>query len=283
MSEAPIYGSIERNKSAMRTFAQVACLALLLVAVAGPSRAQQTGDFRFKYGFDTKTRPRHEDQGSASRKAATSFKIYLTPRASVTFANNNVVSKEKADGTRVTGFGNSSVTFDIDVINEDTTGVRSRPSLSFEYNMYLPTGSKSKGLGTGKVDHEIIGAVSKSFGDSIISGGEVVKRTNVEADLGGYFAGNPDRSGFTTVGELVLGITHTIDSLSVQKYTYHGEINMSSAAKDTLSEIYALNQLGIALPSGAVFRIGMRNGITPNSPRFAIFSSITFKGSFRKK
>lgn len=244
-------------------------------------KAQQAGDFRFKYGFDTKTSPRHKDEGSPSRKGAVSFKIFLSPTISMTFANDNIVSKEKNDGSRVTGFGNSRFTIDTDVFTEDPTGVRSRPALSFEYNLKVPTGSVAKKLGTGRVDHEILGILSKSVGDSIIDQGKIVRRTNLEMDLGGYFAGNTDRSGYTATGELVLAVTHTLDDLKVGKYTYKGELDFSTKAKDTLSEIYAVNELAIVLPSSAVFRLGIRNGITPNSPKFAFYTSITFKGSFR--
>src|SRR2546430_702960 len=110
--------------------------------------------------------------------------------------------------------------------------------------------------------------ISKSVGDSIIDQGKLVKRTALEVDVGGYFAGNSDRPGFTNSGELTLSITQTLDDLKVGKYTYLGEIDLSSAAKDSPSEIFAVNELSIVLASNAVFRVGMRNGITPNSPRF---------------
>src|SRR5438270_6692289 len=181
-------------------------LALLLVSTSAAVRAQQAGDFRFKYGFDAKTRPRREDEGSPSQKLKASFKIYLSPRISFTFGNDNVVWKEPSGGARVTGFGNSTLTFDADLVTEDSTGVRSHPAVSVEYNLKLPTGSKAKGLGTGRADHELVGIISKSVGDSIIQQGQVIKRTNLEVDFGGYFAGNSDRSGFTSNGELTLAV-----------------------------------------------------------------------------
>jgi hypothetical protein len=267
----------------MKCLIRLICLPLLLLAAGETIRAQHLGDYRFKYAFEAKTSPRHEDEGSPARKIAASFKLYLSSRLSLTFANDNVVSKAHRDGTRTTGVGNSRLTFDADLITEDDTGIKTRPAVSVEYNLKLPTGSAAKGLSSGRVDHEIVGIVSKSVGDSIIDQGKLIKRTNLEVDFGGYFAGNSDRPGFTNTAELTLAITQTLDDLKVGKYTYHGEIDLSSAAKDSPSEIYAVNELSIVLPSNAVFRVGMRNGITPNSPKFAVYTSITFKGSFRKQ
>lgn len=267
----------------MRTLLRLICLAFLLVSANVAACAQDAGDFTFKYGFDAKTRPRREDEGSPAQKLSASFKIYVSPAISFTFANDNVVWKEPSGAPRVSGFGNSRLTFDADLITEDSTGVRSRPAVSIEYNLKLPTASKTKGLGTGRADHEIVGSIAKSFGETIIDAGKLRHRTNFEVDFGGYFAGNADRPGFTNTGELSLILTQTLDSLKVRKYKYRGEIDMFSAAKNTPSEIYSVNQLSINLSSKAVLRLGMRNGITPNSPRFAFYTSIALDGSFSKK
>jgi len=267
----------------MKVHVRILWLAVICGSMAFASEAQEAGDFKITYGFDFKTTPRHEDQGASAEKGSASFRYYFTSRVSAKIANDNFVSKKPFDGPRITGFGNSKVTLDWDVVLEDPTGVKKHPSFSLEYNAYLPTGSSERGFSTGRVDHEISGAITKSVGESAIVNGAITKRTNLEVDLGGYFAGNPGQHGYTSTGEITLAVTRTLDDLKVGKYTYHGEIDMSSHAKDTLSEIYGLSELRTVLPHHLLLITGVRAGITPNSPKFAAYASITYGGSFRHK
>jgi hypothetical protein len=256
--------------------------ALIFASSLSFCHAQQLGDFKITYSLSAKDRPRHEDEGSPSQKGSASFRFYFSPRISVKIANDNFVSKKPAEGSRITGFGDTAISFDADVVLEDSTGVKQHPSFSFTYAAYLPTGNVQKGISTGRVDHEILGAITKSVGESAIVDGEVVKRTNLEVDVGGYFAGNPGESGYTAIGELNLAMSRTLDALNVGKFTYHGEIDMTSRAKGVLSEIYALNELRTRLPHKLLLITGVRVGITPNSPRIGAYASLTFSGSFRR-
>jgi hypothetical protein len=267
----------------MKSTVRVLWFALIFGSGLFVCHAQQLGDFKITYSLSAKDRPRHEDQGSPGQKGSASFRFFFSPQISVRIANDNFVSKKPAGGSRKTGFGNTLITFDADVILEDSTGVKQHPSFSFTYAAYLPTGSVKRGFSTGRVDHEVVGAIAKSVGEWIIVDGEVVKRTNLEVDVGGYFAGNPGQSGFTSIGELTLAMTRTLDALDVRKFRYHGEIDMTSHAKDTLAEIFALNELRTKLSPKLLLITGIRVGITPNSPRFGAYASLTYSGSFRKK
>jgi hypothetical protein len=268
----------------MRMTTRGALIVLLLLPLAATTRAQSGGfeyPYEYTFGFDAKASPRHRDQGQPTEKASSSLRIDMTSWFWFKVGNDDFVWKRKADGGTTNGVGNTRLTFNADAVTEDDTGVSARPSLSFTYTVKLPTGSTSKGLGSGRVDHEVIVEVAKSFGDAAIVGGKVRRRTNIAVDLGGYFAGNPGTSGFTNVGELTIGLTHVLDSLVEKKYKYYGELDLSTHAKDTLSEIYALNELRIKLSDKFRFRVGVRTGITPNSPRFGVYGSITYSGSLR--
>lgn len=268
----------------MRTTTRGILIALLLLTLAATARAQSDGfDYPYEYtfGFDAKASPRHRDEGRPSQKVSSSFTLDLAPWFWVKVANDNFIWKNRADGGTTNGIGNTRLTFNADAVTEDDTGVSARPSLSFIYTIKLPTGSTVKSLGTGRVDHEVLVEVGKSFGSAAILDGKVRKRDNLAVDIGGYFAGNSGASGFTNVGELSIGLTHVIDSLDKKKYKYYGEIDLSTHAKDTLSEIFALNELKVKLSDKFRFRIGVRTGITPNSPRFGVYGSITYSGSLR--
>lgn len=259
-------------------------LSVLLLAFSCiTTKALQLGPYELSTGFDARDHPRHEEAGSPSRKASSSLKIELHPRVFWKLSNDNFVSKKRAEGGRFSGVGNTWLTFNVDAMLEDKTGVRNNPSLSFIYTIKLPTGSPAKKLGTGRVDHELVASIGKSVGKPQIINGEARRRTSLGVDFGLYSAGKPGQSGFTNVGELTLSVNQVLDDLSVRKYKYHGEIYMSSPAKDTLSEIYAKNDLTIKLSSTFRTKIGIRTGLTPNSPRIGVYGSITYAGNFRPK
>jgi hypothetical protein len=170
----------------------------------------------------------------------------------------------------VTGYGNTTLNFSADLITEEEG--ESHPSLSFSYSVKLPTGSQSKGLGSGRVDHEYVAAIGKTLS----------RRTSFEVDLGGYSAGNTDRRGFTTTGEMALMLDHILGSLETKKYKLHNEIDLSTRARDTQSEIFSLHWVTFKLSKHFSLRTGVRAGITPNSPRIGGFGTIIYTGSFRK-
>lgn len=267
----------------MKAIAYTLLSNLMLGLTCITTQAIQLGPYEWSTGFDARDRPRHEEAGSPSRKASSSLKIELHPRVFWKISNDNFVSKKSAEGKRSSGVGNTWLTLSVDAITEDKTAVRKHPSLTLIYVVKLPTGSPTKKLGTGRVDHEVVASIGKSVGRPQIFSGEARWRTSLGVDFGLYSAGKAGQSGFTNVGELTLSVNRVLDDLSTRKYKYHGEIYMSTPAKDTLSEVYAKNDLTIKLSSAFRAKIGVRTGLTPNSPRLGVYGSLTYSGNFRPK
>ena len=263
----------------MKTVAQMTMIVLMFVLSVGTLRAQELGDFTFSYGYESNLRPRHEEEGLNDQRLKASLTIVLSPSTYFRVGNTNLVSKQRADGTRVNGIGATSLAFGADLVNEDSTGIKRQPSLSFEYLVILPTASKSLSSFRG-THHSVTVAIAKSFGDSQIVGGAVRRRDKFEVDLGGFFA-QKEAGGYSKTPEMTLAFSHALDSLENRKYVYGGELYMSAPTKDSLSEIYILNQLKIKLKPSAGFRVGFRAGLTPNSPKLAFFGSMSFDGSFK--
>lgn len=263
----------------MRTFAHITMVVLMTFLSAGTLRSQDLGDFTFSYGYESVFKPRHEDQGSNSQRLKASLTLSLSPTVYFRVGNTNLVSRQRADGTRVNGIGSTSLAFGADFLSEDDTGIKKRPALSAEYLVVLPTASKALSSFRG-TDHGVTLAIMKSFGDSTIVNGSVRKRNQFEVDLGGYFA-EKETGGYSKTPEMTLALSRALDSLTTRKYVYRGELYMSAPTEDNLSEIYILNQLTIKLNSTSRFKAGFRAGLTPNSPKVAFFGSISFDGSFR--
>jgi len=264
----------------MKTLAQMTMIVLMIFLSVSTGRSQgQLGDFTFSYGFESNLRPRHEEEGPNNQKVKASLKIKLGPNVYFRVANTNLVSKQRDDGTRVNGIGATSLTFGADLVGEDATGIKRHPGVSVEYFVVLPTASKALNNFRG-TDHSVTVAITKSAGPSQIVNGSVERRNHFEIDLGGYFA-QKQAGGYAKTPEMTLAYERPLDDLAIQKYVYHAELYMSAPTKDSLSEIFILNQLAIALKSASTFTAGFRTGLTPNSPKLAFFGSIRFKGSFR--
>jgi hypothetical protein len=264
---------------AMKTFAKITMVVLMTFLSVGTLRSQDLGDFTFSYGYESNLKPRHEDEGLNNQKLKASLTIVLSPNVYFRVGNTNLVSKQRPDGTRVNGIGSTSIAFGADVVTEDGTGIKRQPSVSVEYLVVLPTASKSLNSFRG-TDHSVAVAIAKSFGDSQIVNGSVKRRNKFEVDLGGFFA-QKEAGGYLKTPEMTLAFSRALDSLANKKYVYGSELYMSAPTKDSLSEIYILNQLKIKLKPTATFKTGFRTGLTPNSPKVAFFGSISFDGSFK--
>jgi hypothetical protein len=264
----------------MKTVTRITLVVLTLFLSAGTLVSQpKLGDFTFTYGFESNFEPRHEDQGSNNQRLKAALSLALSSNVTFRVGNTNLISRQNDDGTRVNGIGATSLALSADIVTEDETGIRKHPSLSAEYLVVLPTASKSLNSFRG-TDHAVTVAIAKSFGPSQIVNGAVNKRHQFEVDVGGYFA-EKETGGYSKTPELLLAFSRVLDSLEDQKYGYRGELYMSAPTEDNLSEIFLLNQLAIQLNPTTRFTSGFRIGLTPNSPRFAFFGSIRFKGSFR--
>lgn len=263
----------------MRIAVHITMVVLIIFLSAGSLRSQDLGDFTFSYGYETNFRPRHEEEGSNSQRLKASLSLSLSPTVYFRVGNTNLVSRQRADGTRVNGIGSTSLAFGADFLSEDDAGIKKRPALSAEYLIVLPTASKSLSNFRG-TDHAVTLAIIKSFGPGQIVNGSVRKRNQFEVDLGGYFA-EKEMGGYAKTPEMTLAYSRPLDSLSTRKYVYRGELYMSAPTEDSLSEIYVLSQLTIKLNATSRFKAGFRAGLTPNSPKVAFFGSISFDGSFR--
>lgn len=203
----------------------------------------------------------------------------LSPQVYFRLGNTSLTSRQKADGTRVNGVGATSLTFGADLVKEDSTGIRRHPSLTVEYLIILPTASKA--LGTFRpTNHSITAAVAKTFGEAAIINGGITRRNTFEVDVGGFFA-EKETGEYSKTPEMTLAYARTLDSLEVGKYSYRVELYSSARTRFGASEIYVLNKLTVALKNTARFTVGVRAGLTPNSPRALFSGSLSFKSSFR--
>jgi hypothetical protein len=169
----------------------------------------------------------------------------------VGITNDTFSSKKRADGTYITGLGNTTTSLKYEAVPN---------LLSFSYTVTFPTASVEKTLGSGRLDHKIMGDLSKT-----------VKDTTLGLSLGYLFTGIKGESGFLKTGLAALLVSQPLDD----KFTYKGEIDLASRAKNTASEIFAINQVVYKINDTFSIRAGARTGITANSPRIGFTAGLS--------
>jgi len=246
-------------------------LAILLTSLSGIVTAQTTtqdGKLTITYGVTGRDRPRNPEAGKASQKGTLSFSLNYTDRLSFGMDLDTFLSKHKKDNSRVTGYGNTFLNFGYDAVKEG----QHHPALSFTYSIKFPTGDATRGLGSGKIDHQVMGSLTRSkLGNT--------QRTTLFANMGFNFAGLPSpQTDRAKVGVLVLRLDRILDNPVAQfkRYTFRSELNATSHAKQTASEIFINNSLQVKFSPKLAFRGTVRTGITANSSRIGVVGSLTY-------
>ena len=226
------------------------------------------GTYSFAYAFNAKARPRQSAGTNETETAGFSFFVYATRRIFFEIDNDNVVSQKGQNTDRVTGVGDTTLIAGGDLLREN----ESQPSLSVLYGIKLPTASQTKGLGSGEIDHLLLGSIYKTFG--------LDSRYTLGLDTGVYFAGKGNGNGFYKIPIATGSFERVLDCPG--KYTLHAEIGGNFRTEDVKAEIYNLNYLKIKLSDKVQWRLGGRVGLTPNSPRIGFYTAVRFSGNLKE-
>jgi hypothetical protein len=224
------------------------------------------GTFSFTYGFSAGASPRHG--GAQTEKAGFAFAFYVTRRVFLEIDNDNVVSSKAEPDARVTGFGDTNVYVGVDALLEG----KRRPGITLLYGIKAPTASASKGVGSGQVDHTILGAIGKTLGQE--------GRTYIEFDVGDYIAGRTNSGGFDQFPFASAFLRRKLDRN--KKYTLHFEVGGDFATSKSNADMYNLDYLETKLSDRVSLRVGGRFGLTPNVSRAGIYLALKFSGNLKE-
>jgi hypothetical protein len=231
--------------------------------VAPAQGGQPIGATTLTYGVSVNDHPRHAREGTPKRKGTIGLTIRLAPRFVFGMTFDTFSSKKRADGSYITGIGNTTPSLKYEALDDN----KKHPSVSFSYSITLPTASVAKTLGSGRVDHKIIGDVGKKVG-----------KTSLGLSLGYLFAGRKGQSGFSKTGLAALSLAHPLG----KKFTSKNEIDFATRADKNPSEIFAINQIVYKVNNTFSLRAGLRTGITPNSPRIGFTGGVIINGNLKK-
>src|SRR5438105_757106 len=122
---------------------------------SNPAEFQRPGVLQLEYGFNGNWRA---PGGASEQDTPLALRFALSRRLLLEFDADTPTS-QSADGIRNTGTGDTLLGIQA-VLQHET---KSHPGVALAYYVKLPSASAAKGLGTGRVDHNLIALVSKNI------------------------------------------------------------------------------------------------------------------------
>lgn len=259
-----------------------------------PVYKTMTIPYSISYGFRTTDRNYDKPNDLSKQIGTLSFTARLFEKQlRVRVANQNFIIGRDSSGERAVNFGNTSLgaTLVLNKLQESTSWQARRfyPSLSFDYEAGFPTGSRSRGINFGRVDHTFTFAIAKKLGKKLaiknaqgdLNNLTFARRTAGELNFGLSMSGNLN-GGYKKTGTFVARVSHVLGDISRSKYTYSSEVSFLSLSHKARASVRTLNSLSIVLDdSGTTLGLGFIAGVTKGAPRTGFNVSIRFENAFK--
>lgn len=221
--------------------------------VSDSAKIQKKGVLQIEYGGDFEFRsPEFLDRQN------TPLGIYfaVNDRLRLDFEIDAVISERDLSGRRETGVGDSHLGFK--AIARDKP--KERLAVAFAYSIKLPTASEEKGLGTGRVDHNLRLIFDRALG-----------KTDYIFNAVYLNNGREDGDGRDSGAQAVF----TIERELSKKFDIVGEIYGNTIEENQPRGIYLLGALVYKVNKRLHFDVGVRPGFGRDAPRVGIFAGLT--------
>jgi Putative MetA-pathway of phenol degradation len=139
-------------------------------------------------------------------------------------------------------------------------GKETRPGIAIAYYIKLPSAAQAKGLGTGRIDHNFIGFVSKKIG-----------RTTVDFNAIYLLAGRMTNNGHASSGQAALAASYDL----TKRWGIQGEIGGFSRNDSQPGALFALGAVTYQVNRRLILDSGARFGLTADAPRAGAFVGMT--------
>jgi hypothetical protein len=241
--------------------------------------------YTLSYSFKASDRKYGDSTGISKQTGTFSFGMDLTDKLSFLVANTNFVIGKDATGSRAVNFGNTTFSLDYTPFLESTKWQDDRytPTVTFDYTGTFPTGSRSRGINVGRVDHDFTVAIEKKIGKRLTKKGDkenFVRRSSVEADFGVSFGAN-DGGGYNKTGNFVLVYNRLLGDITRKKYKYKAEFDWVNLSNKARAQATLLNSMNFKLDDNDTRLVtGVTLGLTRGAPRVALSLKIVFNGAF---
>jgi hypothetical protein len=220
--------------------------------VSNPAEFQKPGVLQLEFGFNSNF---HAAGGVSQEDFPMALRFAASRRILLELDLDNPIS-QKAMGLRATGSGDTQLGIQAVIHHEK----ESAPGIAIAYYIKLPTASSTRGLGSGRIDHNFVGLISKKFGG-----------TTVDFNASCLLAGRTMESGHAFSGQGALAASRSITS----RWGIQGEISGFSRNDAQSGGMFGLGAFTYQVHRRLVFDGGARAGLTNDAPRFGFFAGMT--------
>jgi hypothetical protein len=177
-----------------------------------------------------------------------------------------VISQEVTGGGRTTGFGDCQFGIQTVLLHERERS----PGVALAYYIKAPTASSSRGLGTGRVDHNFIALVSKTF-----------DKTTLDFNGAYLLGGRTSARGHASSGQGAFAISQAVN----KRFGVQGEISGFSRNDQQAGAMSELSVVTYQVNDRLVLDAGVRFGLTHGAPSSGFVAGMTvgISNLYRKK
>lgn len=221
--------------------------------VSDSAQIQREGVLQIEYGGDFNFRsPEYRDQQT------TPLGVYFAAgkRLRLDFEVDAVISQKDLTGMRETGIGDVNLGFN--AIARDKP--KERLAVAVAYSIKLPTASEEKGLGTGKIDHNLRLILHRAFG-----------KTDYIFNAAYLNNGREDSNRRDSGAQTDFTVEHELS----KKFDIAGEIYGNTIKENQPRGIYLLGALVYKVNKRLYFDIGASPGFGRDAPKVRIFAGLT--------
>lgn len=220
--------------------------------VSNPAEFQRPGVLQLEFGFNSNF---HAPGDSSEEDFPLALRFAASRRILIELDLDSPLSQEVM-GVRRTGAGDTQLGIQAVLQHEKET----RPGIAFAYYIKLPSASETKGLGTGRIDHNFIGFISKKIGG-----------TTVDFNAVYLLAGRTTGSGHASSGQGAFAASRGV----TKRWGLQGEISGFSRNDAQPGSMSSLGAVTYQVNRRLVLDGGVRAGLTPDAPRVGLFAGMT--------
>jgi hypothetical protein len=225
--------------------------------VSNPAEFQKPGVLQLELGFN---RNLHATEDSSPWDFPLALRFAVSRRLLVEFDGDSPFAQESG-GMRVTGAGDSQL--GVQLVLQHERCASPGPGISFAYYIKVPTANSRRGLGTGRVDHNFIVLLSKTYG----------KNGKLTLDVNGTWllAGRTSNQGHASSAQAAAALSYQI----TQRWALQAELSGFGRNDQQSGAMSTLAAVTYQASHRFVIDGGVRAGLTHDAPGLVAFVGMT--------
>lgn len=222
-------------------------------SVSESATIQRAGVLQIEPGIDSDFRaPDYRSQQSMP----IAFRFAASDRLRLDLDVDALVSQLDLQGDRTTGMGDTALGFKAIAIDKP----KERVALAFSYSIKLPTASEDKGLGSGRVDHNLRLILNRTF-----------DKTDAVINASYLNIGRDDSDKRADGAQVIFTATRELP----KNFGLIAELYGQSVDEAQPRGVYALGALTYKINRRLRVDAGVRRGWSSDAPDFGVFAGFT--------